>query len=230
MLVFNETVFDDGVGADAVYTGVQFARLLGRRDQLAIQVMTYGATARTTLTLAIELSHDGVRWAPKSTVPEINGAALSSTGATALFGADAGTSPSMGLVRLSISLSARTAPQAYVVVYVSARDRGKDAKACACPAPSPGARQLERRTDLLRELMRDVLVYPSPQPSHAARFAMVRWVTDPKGAAASLDGATRGELGGLFDRMRAALVARGTDLPEAQAVDLTLVAARALLG
>lgn len=133
MRTFNETVFDDFVyGTTSVYSPAQFAEVLGKSDQLSIQAVVERASLRTTLTVAIEHSQDGINWAAKNTSPEIDAQALGS-GTTTLGGADAGTYPSNGLIRLRVSLGSAASPSAYVRVYVTGRDKAKKYLTCACP-------------------------------------------------------------------------------------------------
>jgi hypothetical protein len=99
---------------------------LGMFDQLVLQAVTNQASAGTgTLSLAVSIEHsvNGIHWLTKFSGPVIN-AVLNTTGPTyPPIAVDDGSTPSLGLVRVSITLSAPGGPvSAYVSLTATAND------------------------------------------------------------------------------------------------------------
>ena len=143
---FNECVFDDMIyDANTVYTGAQYAELLGSTDQRTIHVLLSEASSGTLLLkVQIEQSPDGIRWKAKSTTPEINNVGLppgsGPASAGSFVGADNGSSAGDGLARLAITLSdPPNTPSAALRIYVTGRDRVKHhEKHCPLSRAFPG--------------------------------------------------------------------------------------------
>jgi hypothetical protein len=123
-------VFDEYVqGTSAVYTSVTLCEVLGRYDRLAIEALVDNVgSAATTMIVAIEHSGDGRTFVQKNVGAEIGTAGASTTLTNVYFGADNGATPSLGFVRLRITMGGPT-PQAHVRLFVSCRDRGTAARA-----------------------------------------------------------------------------------------------------
>lgn len=99
---------------------------MGHFDQLILQTVTNHVSAGTgtvQLTVYIEHSADGVHWISKSTSPAID-TPLNASGPTyPPLAIDDGSTPSLGLVRLSITLSAFSGPvRARVRITVTGND------------------------------------------------------------------------------------------------------------
>jgi len=100
-----------------------------------------GPSARDPCTQAplvsarVETSGNGIYWATKSLIPEVAPFSVT-TNATAVspYSADPGNLPSMGFVRLRITLTLASAPvSAHVKVYVTLRDGGGEVVLSAPP-------------------------------------------------------------------------------------------------
>jgi hypothetical protein len=102
-------------------------KLLGAYDQLAVEVSTDQVEASVgPVSLHVYLAHsgDGIVWALKQPTPLTNTDAVSLTGRTYLnIGYDRGLAPSMGIVRLELTLQANAGPvRARVRVHVTANN------------------------------------------------------------------------------------------------------------
>ena len=123
MRSFNILVFDDFIAGPTLTadTRADFNDKLGSVDKLALFAVTDQVSgADGTLTVQIFHSADGINWVAKNTTPEINVQAVPETTTTVDYGSDAGTAPSLGLVRLKLTLA--TADQAHVKLWVTGRD------------------------------------------------------------------------------------------------------------
>jgi len=132
---FNECVFDDMVyGSAVVYTGDQYAVLLGSTDQRTLHVLaSEPAASGITMTVQIEQSPDGIHWKAKNATAEINAAPLTFGAITSRVGTDNSAVAGDGLARLAISLSGPGGPSAALRVYVTGRDRVKRrVRPCPC--------------------------------------------------------------------------------------------------
>jgi hypothetical protein len=123
--------FDDFVQSDtAVATAVTYPSLndlLGGFDQLAVETSVDQVSAGVgPASLDVHLGHsgNGLWWTRKETSPLTRAATLSSTGKTYLdIGHDDGTRPSLGHIRLELTLSAVAGPvRARVRVHVTANN------------------------------------------------------------------------------------------------------------
>lgn len=132
MRVDNIQVFDEYPTADVAFmnTSDAFDAALGAFDQLALMAVVDDVTNGST-GFAVKIWHsaDGRNWLPKNGSPtsaEIGGSSgltlPASWGQTAYVGGDAGGNPSLGLVRLSVTIGATGA--AHVRVWVTGRNRG----------------------------------------------------------------------------------------------------------
>jgi hypothetical protein len=122
MRSFNILVFDDfisGAGT-VVYTRPDFYDKLGGVDKLALCAVSDQVTTTGTLTVQIEHSADGVNWIAKSGTAEIAAADLTAGSTEVAYGYDPGTSPTLGLVRLSLTIA--TSTMAHVKLWVTGRD------------------------------------------------------------------------------------------------------------
>jgi len=117
------TVFDDYVGTSSgvtnasvtALTSASFDDVLGFYDQLAIQVIvddTTVGTAPAALTAQIAHSADGVNYVLKNAAPEVSTPTQLNIGAPTYmsFGFDGGTYPSLGFVRLVLTLTGAVGP------------------------------------------------------------------------------------------------------------------------
>ncbi|AUX47836.1 uncharacterized protein SOCE26_093610 [Sorangium cellulosum] len=125
------TAYDDYVQSSTeVARAVSYpslGALLGFYDQLAVEVITDQASAGVgPLSLQVHLAHsgDGFVWALKQPAPLTHADTLSLTGRTYLdIGFDDGAAPSMGVVRLELTLQAVAGPvRARVRVNVTANN------------------------------------------------------------------------------------------------------------
>jgi len=120
MLVFDD--FISGAGT-TVLTRPELNDTLGQHDLLGIQaVVDQVTTAAGTITVQIFHSSDQINFIAKNGTAEINAASIPVATTTVKFGSDAGTVPSLGYVRLAITIT--TATIAHVKVWVTARDNG----------------------------------------------------------------------------------------------------------
>jgi hypothetical protein len=121
MRKMNILAFDDFItGTSTVYTRPELNGTLGEHDLLAIQAVADQINTTGTLTVQIYHSADQINWKTKNATAEIN-AGTTTTGSTAvLVGSDGGTSPSLGYVKLGMTLATTT--QAHVKIWVTGRD------------------------------------------------------------------------------------------------------------
>jgi len=115
-------VFDDFVTNTTVYTRPELNEQLGMYDKIAIQAIVDQVTTAGTITVRVQHSADGINWTDKNATAEINGASISANATNKAFGSDAGATPTLGQVRLSIALT--TTVQAHVKLWVTLRDEG----------------------------------------------------------------------------------------------------------
>lgn len=118
-----QMVFDEFVpGTTAVYTSEEWNDPLGLPNKLAIQAVADQVSGTSvTLTVAMEHSCDQRNWALKSGTAQINAEPITAATTTTLFGSDSGSTPTLGYVRLKISL-AGTTPAAHIKIHVCGRD------------------------------------------------------------------------------------------------------------
>lgn len=104
--LFNMQVYGDVImGTAAVYTDPRFDETLASADALVVQAIADQVTGTSpTLSVVIEHSGDRRNWIQKGSTPIINAAALSTSALTVTSGNDPGSTPSLGFVRLRISL------------------------------------------------------------------------------------------------------------------------------
>jgi len=114
-------VFDDFV-TGTVTTKTDLNDVLGQNDQLAIQAVVDQVNVAGTATIRIQYSADQINWTNKNATAEINGGTISINTTNVLFGSDAGATPSLGYVRLQISITTTT--QAHFKIWVTARNQG----------------------------------------------------------------------------------------------------------
>jgi hypothetical protein len=122
-MVFSGKVFDDMLyGAGPHYTDASLNGRLGACDKLAIQCLA-DITSGTTPTIAVAIEHssDGRNWKQKNGAAEIPAVTLAPGVTNSFTGGDAGTSPSLGYVRLAITLGG-TGPAGHVELSVCGRD------------------------------------------------------------------------------------------------------------
>ena len=123
MRKFNILVWDDfiaGAGT-VVYTRPELNDRLADPDQLGLCAVTDQVTgASGSISVQIQHSADGINWTNKNTTAEINAASLSTTATNVAYGSDSGATPSLGLVRLKITLT--TATQAHLKLWATGRD------------------------------------------------------------------------------------------------------------
>jgi len=119
-------VFDDFVaGTTPVNTKTDLNDVLGQNDQLAIQAVVDQVSGTTpTVTVRIQYSADQINWSNKNTTAEINALAVTANQTNVLFGNDAGAVPSLGYVRLQVTLGGSGPPQVHAKIWVTARNQG----------------------------------------------------------------------------------------------------------
>ncbi len=119
----NLLVFDDFItNATTIYTRPELNGPLGEHDLLAIQAVADQVTTTGTLTVQIYHSGDQINWKAKNGTAEINAGAITQGSTNVLAGADAGTTPSLGYVKLGLTIATTT--QAHVKIWVTGRDAG----------------------------------------------------------------------------------------------------------
>jgi hypothetical protein len=123
--------YDDFLQSDtAVATAVSYPggdSLIGAFDQVAVEAIVDQATAAVgPASLEIHLAHsgDGFLWVRKDSLPLTSAPALSFTGKTYLdIGYDDGARPSLGFVRMELTLRAVTGPvRARIRLHVTANN------------------------------------------------------------------------------------------------------------
>jgi hypothetical protein len=135
MRAANLLVLDENLqtGSSPAHTSDTLSVTLGSFDQLAIMAVVDDVVGGGDgFKVVVEHSADGRTWLPKSrSASEIGGGKptltnplinLQGGGQTAHFGYDAGSVPSLGLVRLKVDLGSTTS--AHVRVYVTGRNLG----------------------------------------------------------------------------------------------------------
>jgi hypothetical protein len=123
MQKFTMTAFSGSiVGATTVYSSTDLNRHLASVDQLAVEVCA-DQVSGTVPILAVELQHsgDGVNWLTRLGLTTM---VLSSSSTNVGFGSDDGSTPALGLCRVSLTLSGTT-PAAHVKVHVTGRDAAR---------------------------------------------------------------------------------------------------------
>lgn len=123
MLTFTELAFSEYVtGTTTVYTSAAMNSRLARCNQLTLQSNIDQVTTGTTgFSVQIEHSNDERNFVAKAGSPEINRTSFTGTIPYVNFGYDAGTTPTMGFVRLAITLTGTNAG-ANVKIYAAGRD------------------------------------------------------------------------------------------------------------
>ena len=125
MLVFDEEIY----GTNPVFTSDEHSEHLGRCDQLSLQAVIDKVSAAGSIAVQIQHSADGRHFVPKNGSPEVS--STLTVGQTNVFsGGDMSTAPTLGYVRLSISLSGASF-SAHVKVYATMRDQS------GAPPPTP---------------------------------------------------------------------------------------------
>lgn len=122
MRKFNILAFDDfisGAGT-TVYTRPELFEKLAEVDKLALFPVTDQVTTAGTLTVRIQHSGDGLNWVNKNATAEVNGVAINPSATNTAYGSDAGATPSLGFVRLALTLT--TSTSAHVKLWVTGRD------------------------------------------------------------------------------------------------------------
>jgi hypothetical protein len=115
--VFSTNVFNDVmVGVVTAVTDPKFDEMLGGGDAIAIQLVADQITGASTITIALEHSGDRRNWVTKTTL--INALVLGSVATNVSVATDAGSTPSLGFVRLRITLGSASAR---VQIYASGR-------------------------------------------------------------------------------------------------------------
>ena len=123
MRKLHQLVFDDFVvSGTTVYTRTDLNDILGQVDQVAIQMIVDQVTTNGTASAQIQHSADQIQWAAKNGTAEINAGTISTNATKVLFGSDAGSTPSLGYVRLAISIA--TSAQAHIKIWVTGRNQG----------------------------------------------------------------------------------------------------------
>jgi hypothetical protein len=122
MRIFNQCVFDSYVGGSyPTYTDPQYDKLLGSAEKLALQAIADQVTGTTpSLTVRLEHSADQRNWMTKNATAELSSGTLTTPGTVSQFaiGADAGSVPGLGFVRLNI-LMAGTSPAARLRIFAT---------------------------------------------------------------------------------------------------------------
>lgn len=118
-LAFDDTIED----TQSTYSSTELNNALGAYDAFVLQVVTDDVVGATAITVQLEVSSDGRRWASKNVVPEVNAAALATGVTNNAQGFDAGTTGvALGLVRLRVQLTnfLGGVTRAHVKIYVRA--------------------------------------------------------------------------------------------------------------
>jgi hypothetical protein len=125
MRKMNMLVFDDFIAGTApitVTTRPELNDVLGQHDLLGLEVVADQVSAIGTITVQIYHSADQINWLAKNATAEINAKNTATATTNVFFGSDGGTVPSLGFVRLSITIA--TSTQAHVKLWVTGRDNG----------------------------------------------------------------------------------------------------------
>ena len=123
MRAMNLLVYDDfiaGTPPTTVITKPELNQALGSHDLLALAVIADQVSVAGNITVQVFHSADQLNWTAKNPAPEINSQPISTTTTNVFYGGDGGTVPSLGFIRLSITLATTT--QAHVKVWVTGRD------------------------------------------------------------------------------------------------------------
>lgn len=135
------TVFDAYISSVSLLPSISVLALtndalndvLGFYDQLAFQVVvadTIVGTAPAALTVQIAHSADGLHYVNKNAAPEVDTPTQLNIGTPTYmsFGFDGGTAPSLGFVRLAITLTAAAGPvRAHVKITASGNNQNEQA-------------------------------------------------------------------------------------------------------
>ena len=118
MLVFDEQI----AGTGPFYTSQELGERLGRYDQLSFQaVVDQVSVGGSTLWVQLQHSADGRSFVNKNNSPELTTNPLSAGATNVAGGGDPSSAPTLGYVRLAISLSASIS--VHVKIYVTMRDQ-----------------------------------------------------------------------------------------------------------
>ena len=118
--------FDDVVnGTAAVYSSSFFDALLGQLERFGVQVVVQALTDVSSLTVQIETSADGRKWAPKNATADVSQGSVSQGSQVVLYGSDVAVVAAHGLARVCVQLSG-AAPSARVKVYITPSSRVPD--------------------------------------------------------------------------------------------------------
>ncbi len=136
LTVFNDYLSDASTSSSLLVvarTNDSFDDVLGFYDQLALQVVvsdTMVGTAPAALTVQITHSADGHHFVAKNAAPEVDTPTQLNIGTPTYmsFGFDGGSSPSLGLVRLVIVLTATGGPvRAHVRITATGNNQNEQA-------------------------------------------------------------------------------------------------------
>ena len=122
MLLFFEKIFEGYIaGTSNVYTHTALGELLGSAESLSIYGQASSATGTSpTLTIQLEQSFDGTRWANQRTTAELS--MVLASGSDQVIGAFPSSFlplvPALSFVRLRMTLGG-TAPATFLRLYAS---------------------------------------------------------------------------------------------------------------
>lgn len=108
-LVFDEFIPNAGAQATTLYTSQTLNERLGAFDMLTLMAVADNVTgAAATMTVQLQHSADGRNWGNKNQTAEINNVNLSTTAQNPYVGSDAGSTGSLGFVRLAVTIAANS--------------------------------------------------------------------------------------------------------------------------
>jgi hypothetical protein len=120
----NLLIFDDFInGSTTIFTRPELNDQLGAVDQLALEVIADQVAANGTITVQIYNSADQINWKAKNGTAEINAQNITTAATNVWVGSDGGSVPSLGFVRIGITLSAAVG-QAHVKLWATGRNPG----------------------------------------------------------------------------------------------------------
>lgn len=123
MFVRTLLVFDDLLqGAGVNYFSLdEFRARLGEHDIFGLFAVATQTDISGTLTVHIQHSGNGIRWANKNATAEINAKTITAGAETPLWASDSSGKPNLAHVRFQITLGGFTG-RSHVKLYVAIRD------------------------------------------------------------------------------------------------------------
>ncbi len=119
-----EVVNDSIPSSSEVYSAAQFNEVLGSCDQVALHAVCDQITSSSpTISVRLHQSGDNRNFEAKTGSAIIASVSLTAGATSNAFGADAGTTPNQGFIRLAITLGGTGTVSGHVRIYATLRDQ-----------------------------------------------------------------------------------------------------------